>query len=80
MERDLDKPRAVVRSPDSILPRRVVAVLDANRDVVEAYVRDRTPFNKHKMHTMLSANGFASSIDREKYIRVAVTSRRWGKG
>lgn len=73
------KQKVSARPPESVLPKRLAEVLAANREVVDAYVQDKSAFNKHRLNSMLCANGFTNGRDRENYIRAVATSRKWGK-
>jgi hypothetical protein len=61
------------------LPQKLVDVLENNKTVVDAYVVEKSALNKHKMHTLLSTNGFTNSRERERYISMVAHSRRWGR-
>ena len=64
---------------DMNIPKKLIEVLDNNKEIVDSFVVDKSQYNKHKMHTLLSTNGFTSRRDREKYIDLVVHSRRWGR-
>lgn len=61
------------------LPPRMVEVLEANKELIEAFIADKSAYNRHRMHTMLAANGFRNQMDRERLIGLVAHSRRWGQ-
>lgn len=61
------------------LPKNIVDVLESNKEVVDSFVLDKSSYNKHRMHSMLSQSGIKSSRDRERYIKLVAESRRWGR-
>jgi len=61
------------------IPKKLIQVLESNKEVVDSFVVDKSSYNKHKMHTLLNNNGFTNGRDREKYIDLVARSRRWGR-
>jgi hypothetical protein len=61
------------------IPKKLIELLEENKEIVDAFVLEKSQYNRHRLNTLLSANGFTSSRDRDKYIELVSRSRRWGR-
>jgi hypothetical protein len=62
-----------------VLPRKLIDVLETHKEVVDAFAVEKSPYNKHRLHSVLSANGYTNSRERERFIKMVAQSRRWGR-
>jgi hypothetical protein len=62
----------------AVLPPELIEALNANKEMIDAFLVDRSAFNKHRLHTLLAAHGIRDQRARERVIGFVSHSRRWG--